>query len=267
MPSSRVLVCDPISEDAERILRQSRKIDLSYEPEISQTKLLDTVNSYDALIVRSRTKVTKEVIARAERLKVIGRAGVGIDNIDATATSERGIKILNTPDALTNAVAEFTMGLMLNLARRINRADVSVHQGQWLKSSFQGIELNGRTYGTIGMGRIGQRVSELAYAFGMKIIANDVIPIPAPIVDRCKINIVAQEKVFEEADYVDLHVPLTAQTTHLVNYEKLLMMKRTAFLINTSRGKVVDENALLKALNESTIAGAALDVFEIEPPA
>lgn len=261
----KILVSDPISEDGLALLKQGR-VDYKYSPEISAQDLLATISSFDALIVRSRTKVTKEVIAKATNLKVIGRAGVGVDNIDSEAAKARGLKILNTPDALTNAVAEFTIGLMIDLSRKIPRADTSMKQGKWEKSKIHGTELKGSTYGTIGIGRIGQRVAEIAHVFGMKIMANDVIPIPEQLVSRLGIKVSTQEEVFRNADFVDLHVPLTPETQDLVNYAKMKTMKPTSFLINTSRGKVVNESDLLRALNEKVIAGAALDVFEIEPP-
>lgn len=266
MAQFKVLVCDPISDEAVHILKDSPIVETSVEPEISPARLLEIASQYDAFIVRSRTKITKQVIDNAKKLKVIGRAGVGIDNIDSQFALEKKIKILNTPDALTNAVAEFTIGLMIDLSRRIHVADSTVRQGKWFKSSFHGKELKGRTYGTIGIGRIGQRVAEFAHAFGMNIIANDVIPIPQTVIDLYKVKVVTQDEVFRQADYVDLHVPLTTETTHMVNYQKLSLMKKSAYLINTARGKVVDENDLLKALNEGLLAGAALDVFEIEPP-
>lgn len=261
----KILVSDPISEDALSILKRAG-VTFTYSPEISAEQLSGQISGYDALIVRSRTKVTKDLLASATNLKVIGRAGVGVDNIDSEAAKARSIAVLNTPDALTNAVAEFTIGLMLTLSRRINSADSSMRAGKWAKSQFHGIELKGRIYGTIGIGRIGQRVAELAHSFGMKIIANDVIPIPDALVKRLEIRVSTQDEVFRSADYVDLHVPLTDETKYLVNYAKLTMMKKTSYLINTSRGKVVNEGDLLKALNEKVIAGAALDVFEYEPP-
>lgn len=260
----KILVSDSISDDAISLLRKSN-VEFQYSPEITPQELLVAIGAYDALIVRSRTKVTKEVIAKAQSLKVIGRAGVGVDNIDSEATSKAGVKILNTPDALTNAVAEFTMGLMIDLSRRIPSADGSMKQGKWDKSKIHGVELKGRIYGTIGIGRIGQRVAELASAFGMSIIANDVIPIPEQLVKRLGIKVATQEEIFKNADYVDLHVPLTTETRNMVNYSKLKLMKPAAFLINTSRGGVVSEPDLLRALDEKIIAGAALDVFEIEP--
>ena len=261
----RILVSDPISEDGLALLKQSN-VEYEYSPEISAQDLIATINLYDALIVRSRTKVTKELIEKAAKLKVIGRAGVGVDNIDSEAAKARGVKILNTPDALTNAVAEFTIGLMLDLSRKIPRADNSMKQGKWEKSKIHGIELKGRIYGTIGIGRIGQRVAEIAHAFGMKIMANDVIPIPEQLVSTLGITVATQEDVFRNADFVDLHVPLTPETQNLVDYAKMKTMKQSSYLINTSRGKVVNEKDLLRALNDKIISGAALDVYEIEPP-
>jgi D-3-phosphoglycerate dehydrogenase len=261
---TKILVSDSMAEAGLNLLKQSG-FDYTYQPEIQAGQLKDIIEGYDAIIVRSRTKVTRELIEKGSRLKVIGRAGVGVDNIDAEAARERGIKVLNTPDALTNAVAEFTIGLMIDLARRIPKADSSTKEGKWIKNSLSGSELKGKIYGTIGIGRIGARVSELAFNFGMRIMANDVIPIPKMLIDRFNIQVASQDEIFENADFVDIHVPLTKETTYLVNYSRLTKMKRTAFLINTSRGKVVNETDLLKGLEEGKIAGAALDVFEIEP--
>ncbi|MDG7000458.1 MAG: phosphoglycerate dehydrogenase, partial [Nitrososphaerota archaeon] len=203
----KILVSDPISDDAILLLRKSNT-EFQYSPEITPEELLAAIGAYDALVVRSRTKVTKEVISKAQSLKVIGRAGVGVDNIDSEAANAEGIKVLNTPDALTNAVAEFTIGLMIDLSRRIPAADSSMKQGKWEKSKIIGIELKGRTYGTIGIGRIGQRVSELASAFGMNIMANDVIPIPDQLVKRLGIKVSTQEEIFKTlmpVDLVNLH--------------------------------------------------------------
>ncbi len=262
----RVLVSDPISEDGIEILRSSG-IPFDYSPDISAQNLLNVIQDYDALIVRSRTKVTKELLHKGTSLKVIGRAGVGVDNVDGKEAASRGIAVLNTPNALTNAVGEFTIGLMLSLARKIPAADRSMKSGMWEKTKFKGSELRGKTYGTIGMGRIGKSVAEVAHFMGMKILANDVIPIPADLVRTLEIKVATQAEIFTDSDFIDLHVPLTPETENLVNYAKMKLMKRTAFLINTSRGKVVNENDLLRALNEKLIAGAALDVYENEPPA
>ncbi len=260
----RILISDSISKEALDILdNYDAKFD--YHPNIAKEELASVVQDYDALIVRSRTKVTREIIEKAAKLKVIGRAGVGTDNIDSNAAKERGIKVVNTPDALTNAVAEFTVGLMLDLSRRFSFSDESLRQGRWIKNEIMGSELKGKVYGTIGIGRIGSRVAELVHGFGMEIMANDVIPIPQELITRLGVKVSTQDEVFSDADFVDIHVPLLEETTYLVNYAKLTKMKRTAFLINTSRGKVVNEADLEKALNEKMIAGAALDVFEKEP--
>lgn len=242
-------------------------VDYDYKPELSAEDLLSIIGNYDAIVVRSRTKVTKEVISSGKKLKVIGRAGVGVDNIDVEAAKSRNIPVLNTPTALTNAVAEFTLGLMLDLARKIPAADFSLKQEKWEKAKFIGSELKGKSYGTIGIGKIGVRVAELSKAFGMNILANDVIPIPEELVERLDIRVSTQEEVFSLSDFVDIHVPLTPETENLADYSKFKMMKRTAFLVNTSRGKVVNEKDLLRALDEKRIAGAALDVFDTEPPA
>jgi D-3-phosphoglycerate dehydrogenase / 2-oxoglutarate reductase len=261
----RILVADRISDDAIQLLKSSQ-FDYEFKPEISAEDLLIRIPNFDALIVRSRTKVTKDVIASGKNLKIIGRAGVGVDNIDVDAAKIRKIAVLNTPNALTNAVAEFTLGLMLGLARKIPVADFSVKDGKWEKRRFQGSELKGKIYGTIGIGRIGQKVAELSKAFGMQIVANDVIPIPPELISRLSIRVSTQDEVFSLSDFVDIHVPLTPETENLANYSKFSMMKKTAFLLNTSRGKVVNEKDLLRALNEKLISGAALDVFEAEPP-
>jgi D-3-phosphoglycerate dehydrogenase len=261
----KILVSDPISEDGLGILRKSQS-DFDYSPEISADELLEKISDYDALIVRSRTKVTREVIFKAPKLKVVGRAGVGTDNIDSEAAREKDVRIVNTPDALTNAVAEFTVGLMIDLSRGIINAAESMRQSEWKKSAFVGSELHGKTYGAIGLGRIGRRVAEIAHAFEMKILAQDIVPIPDEYLKTYNVSMVDRDRVLRESDYVDLHVPLTDETRHMMNTDNLSKMKRSAFLINTSRGPVVDEDALLRALDGGTIAGAALDVFEVEPP-
>jgi len=262
----RILVADWISDDAIQLLKMSN-IDYEFKPEISASELLSVIGSFEALIVRSRTAVTKEVVASGKNLRVIGRAGVGVDNIDVEAAKSRKIQVLNTPNALTDAVAEFTIGLMLCLARKIPSANSSVKDQRWEKSKFIGTELKGKVYGTIGIGKIGQKVAQLAKAFGMQIVANDVIPIPADLISKLEIRVSSQDEVFAISDFVDLHVPLTPETENLANYSKFKLMKKTAFIINTSRGKVVNEKDLLSALNEKLIAGAALDVFEMEPSA
>jgi D-3-phosphoglycerate dehydrogenase / 2-oxoglutarate reductase len=261
---AKILVSDSLSIIALDLLKQSG-VEYVYKPEINAQDLLRLIPDYDALIVRSRTKVTRDVIEHATKLRVIGRAGVGVDNIDVGSANQKKIKVVNTPDALTNAVAEFTVALMLCLARKVTKADSSIREGRWIKNELTGTELKGKTYGTIGIGRIGARVSELAHALGMRIMANDIIPIPESLVERLQIKVSTQDEIFANSDFVDLHVPLTEETTNLVNYTKLSMMKKSAFIMNTSRGKVLSEKDLIRALAEGKVAGAALDVFEIEP--
>lgn len=261
---SRILISDSLAPEAIDSLNKYNAT-FDYKPEISKEDLSNVIGDYDALIVRSRTKVTRDIIEKGTKLKVIGRAGVGTDNIDSKAAEEKKIRVVNTPYALTNAVAEFTIALMLDLSRRISYADHSLREGKWLKNELTGHELKGKIYGTIGIGRIGSRVAELAHAFGMKVMANDVIPIPQELISSLGIRVASQEEIFSEADFVDLHVPLTEETAHMVDYSKLSRMKRSAYLINTARGKVVNESDLDRALKENLIAGAALDVFETEP--
>jgi len=261
----RILVADKISNDAIDRLRVSG-IGYDFKPDISEKDLLEIIGGFDAIIVRSRTKLTKDVIDTGNSLKVIGRAGVGMDNVDIEAARSRNILVLNTPNALTNAVAEFTIGLMLSLSRKLAVADSSMKDGKWEKNRFLGTELKGKTYGTIGIGKIGQRVAELSKAFGMDIIANDVLPIPKSLVKKLDIRVSTHDEVFSLSDFVDIHVPLMKETENLANYSKFKMMKKTAYLINTSRGKVVNEIDLKRALDEKIFAGAALDVFEKEPP-
>lgn len=261
----KILVCDQISQDGIDLLRSS-KAEFEYVPEISHDELAVKISDFEAIIVRSRTRVTKDVLLRANRLRIVARAGVGVDNIDVEFAKERGIEVVNTPDALTNAVAEFTIGLMIDLSRSITNAATTLRNMEWKKAQFMGSELQGKVYGAIGVGRIGRRVIELAHAFGMKIIAHDIVEIPKEFTSSYEVEMTNQDEVFRRADFLDLHVPLTNETRHLVNREKIEMMKQSAFLVNTSRGQVIDEQAVLVALEKERIAGAALDVFETEPP-
>lgn len=265
MSGIRVLICDSISEKGVKMLSDAG-FEVSYRPKITPEELLSTISSYDAVIVRSRTKVTREVVSAGKRLKAIGRAGVGLDNIDLKAAEEAGIKVYNTPDALTNAVAELVMGLMLSLARDIYRGVSGLKEGKWLKSSLMGEELKGKVLGVIGMGRIGRRVSEIAKAFGMIILFYDIIEIPRGVVKQLNLHYRELDELLAESDFVTLNIPLTPETRHYIDRKRLSKMKKTAYLINASRGAVVDEEALLNALKNGDIRGAALDVYEVEPP-
>ena len=265
MAIETILISDNISEIGINGLRQ-RGFQVDYDPKITHQELLVKVQEYVALVVRSRTKVTEEVLEAGKNLKVVGRLGVGLDNIDSKAASKRGIKIINTPEASVNSVAELIIGLMLSIARGIHKADSSMKNGQWLKNSIVGFELNGRTLGVIGMGRIGSKVSELARGFGMNILGYDIIPINQKLLSDLKIEEASFERVLSDSDFVTLHVPLETNTKKMIDKRKLSLMKKTAYLVNASRGEVINERALYQALKEGIIAGAAIDVYGVEPP-
>ena len=258
-----ILVTDKIDEEGIRRLREVAQVDVATG--LKPTELLERVKDYEVLVVRSATKVTKEVIEAGKKLKIIGRAGAGLDNVDAGAAKARGIKVLNTPEAPTEAVAELVMGLMLSWARRLPQADSSMKQGKWLKSELMGTELKGKTLGIIGTGRIGQTVGYMANAFGMKIIAQDCVRY-SEFVLKTGCEYFDLETLLKESDYLTIHLPLTPDTKHMIGRAQFAMMKPTAVLINTSRGEIVDENALVEALTSGKIAGACLDVYSREPP-
>ncbi|MEM4164812.1 MAG: D-2-hydroxyacid dehydrogenase [Nitrososphaerales archaeon] len=261
----KVLVCDPVSSKCIDILK-SAGLEVSYQPKISADELIKQVSEFDAVVVRSRTKITSSVIEAGKKLRVIGRAGVGLDNIDTEAAAKRGIVVLNTPESSTEAVAELVLGFMLSLARKIPIGDRGLKEGRWLKGEMMGIELKGKTLGIVGLGRIGGRVGALAKAFGMKILVYDVIQLPEQLVKSLDAQVVDLDTLLSNSDFVTLHVPLTPETRHMMNKERFAKMKKGAYLINASRGEVVDEEALYMALKEGWLAGAALDVFEHEPP-
>jgi D-3-phosphoglycerate dehydrogenase len=256
--SWRVCIADPINPTGVDILRN--------EAEVDQSDLETALGQVDALIVRSRTRVSREVIKRGQpRLRVIGRAGVGVDNIDLQAADEFGVIVVNAPQATSISVAEHTLALMLALARRLPLADASMRQGEWNKSEFVGTELNGKRLGIIGIGRIGALVAERAQAFGMTILAYDP-QLTADEIAQRGAESAALETLLRSSDIISLHVPLTEETANLIDRRALQQLKPGAMVICTSRGGIVDEGALLAALDSGHIGGAALDVFEHEPP-
>ncbi len=261
----KVLVAAPLHPKAVEKLRSAgfEVIVKEYPPE---DELVELVRDVDAIIVRSKPKVTRRVIEAAEKLKVIGRAGVGIDNIDLEAAKEKGIEVLNTPGAPSRSVAELAIGLMLAVARKIAFADRKMREGVWAKKQCMGFELRGKTLGVIGMGRIGREVARIAYnGFGMKILYYDARGHMEDVEKEFNAEFKELDELLRESDIVTLHVPLLPSTRHLINEDRLKLMKRTAILINTARGGVVDTEALVKALSEGWIAGAGLDVYEEEP--
>ena len=264
--NTRVLVCDAIDKKGIDIMK-SNGLQVDYRPDIKQEDLLNLAKEYDILIVRSRTKVRRDIIdASNGRLKLIARVGVGLDNIDVDYAKTKGIKVINAEEAAMTAVAELVIGMMISLARGIVKADHSMKQGRWIKNELMGIELRGKYLGIVGMGKIGTRVARLARALGMNIIAYDVVRIDHMLVRELSLVVSDLETLLRSSDFVTLHVPLNESTRYMINENRLAMMKSTAYIINTSRGSVIDEKALLKALRNRSIAGAALDVFEVEPP-
>ncbi len=260
----KVLIAAPIHNKAIKMLKEAG-FEVVVKEYPDESELIELIKDADALIVRSKPLVTRRVIEAAGKLKVIGRAGVGLDNIDLEAADERGITVYNAPDASTNSVAELTIGLMLAVLRKISYADRSMRNGKWVKKECLGRELHGKVLGVIGMGRIGKAVARIAYyGFGMKIIYYSRRR-HRDIEEEVKAQYYDLETVLRTADVITIHVSLTPQTKHLINEERLKLMKPTAILINTARGSIIDTNALIKALKEGWIAGAGLDVFEEEP--
>ncbi len=260
----RVLLADAIAPEGVAILEEAEGIYVDNRPDIDPETLKSVIGDYDALIVRSRSHVTSEIIENAGKLKVIGRAGVGVDNIDINSATRRGIVVLNAPGGNVIAAAELTFSLMLSLARNIPQADAALRQGRWERSRFKGIELNGKTLGLVGAGRIGSEVARRAIAFGMKILVYDPY-LSRERAEQQRMQLVTLPDLLEQSDVVSLHCPLTDETQGLLSSREFGRMKKTAFLINAARGGVVDEDALAQALRDNIIAGAALDVFQKEP--
>jgi D-3-phosphoglycerate dehydrogenase len=259
----RIVILDPISEDAARRLEQETGWKVETHVGLSAAEIPQAVENADVLIVRSSTKLTREILDAAKRLKVIGRAGIGVDNIDMEAASERDIRVVNTPGATTTSVAELTLGALLSLARQVHAADASVRRGEWNRSAFQGLELKGKLLGLVGLGRIGREVAKLAQAFGMRVVATD------PYLDgnqAAGVPLTSLEELLKRSDFVSLHLPLDDETRGLLDRTKLETMKRGAFLVNLGRGGLVDEEALADLLERGHLAGAALDTYATEPP-
>ncbi len=260
---TKILVADRIHEDGLEALCEFAEVEVATG--LKPADLLEKVGGYDVLVVRSATKVTKEVIDAGKELKIIARAGVGLDNIDIKAAEERGIKVLNSPEAPTIAVAELVLGHMLSFARHFPHADLSTKAGRWEKSQLMGTELRGKTLGIVGTGKIGRAVGYRAKAFLMELLLYDIIK-NQEFVERTGARYVDLKTLFRESDFVTLHVPLISETKHMIGKSELELMKPTAVLINTSRGGIVDEAALVEALKNKKVAGACLDVYGQEPP-
>jgi len=261
--AARILVADPLEEEGLALLRQEAEVEV--KTDLTPPQLVETIGQYDALVVRSATKVTADVIEAGQRLRVIGRAGVGVDNIDVKKATERGIMVVNAPTPTVVAVAEHTMALLLAMARHVPRADASLREGKWLKKQLVGTTVAGKVLGIVGLGRIGTAVAKRARAFDMEIIAYDPYLTREQIEERGATPVSSLEKLLKRSDFVSLHATLTPETRGMIGARELDMMKPTARLINCDRGAVVDEEALLKALNEGKLAAAGLDCFCEEP--
>ena len=259
-----VLICDQVNPVLNEILEKNG-LQITYEPEITPEQIAAKIENFEVVIVRSRTKLTKDLIEKANKCQIIARVGVGLDNIDQNTAKEKNIRVINAVEGAMNAVAELVLGLMLSLAREIPRADREVRNGNWIKKELMGTELRGKYLGIVGLGNIGKRLGRLARALNMNIIGFDVAPIDEEFSKEVGLMKADLGTLLASSDYVSLHVPLLDSTKHLINAEKMETMKNTARIINTSRGGVIDEDALYEFLKDGKLGGAALDVFEVEP--
>jgi D-3-phosphoglycerate dehydrogenase / 2-oxoglutarate reductase len=267
MDKKKVLVADPISEKGIADLQSCPSLDVVVKIGIKPDELLATAHEYDGIAVRSQTKITAAVLEKATKLKAVGRAGVGVDNIDLPAATKHGVIVMNTPGGNTVSTAEHAFSLMMSLARHIPQAHASMAAGKWDRKSYEGVELNGKTLAILGMGRIGTEFARRAMAFGMKVVAYDpyLSPSRAQIL-RVELMQTVDEAV-ADADFITMHMPLTKETKYLLNKERIAKCKKGVRIINCARGGLVEEAALLEALQSGHVAGAALDVYETEPPA
>jgi D-3-phosphoglycerate dehydrogenase len=238
---------------------------VTYEPEITTEQIAEKIGNFNVVVVRGRTKLVKELIEKADNCQIIARVGVGLDNIDEDAAKVKNIRVINAVEGAITAVAELVVGLMLSMAREIPRADREIRNGNWIKKEMMGSELKGKYLGIIGLGNIGKRLGRLARALNMNIIGYDIVPINEEFSKEVGLMKADLDTLLASSDYVSLHVPLLDSTKHMINAEKLRLMKKTAHIVNTSRGGVIDEEALYNALKDGNLESAALDVFEIEP--
>ena len=259
----RVLVTEPLSELGLDLLRKDFQVDV--REDLAEEGLAGAIGAYDALVVRSRTQVTEEVLAAAENLKVVARAGIGLDNVDLEAATRRGVMVVNAPQSNIVSAAEHTLALLLAQARNVPQASSALKLGAWERSKFQGVELAGKTLGVVGLGRVGAMVAQRAAAFGMRIIAFDPY-VPRERAKEMGVELMPTlEALLVQADFVTIHLPRTPDTEGLIGERELALMKEGARLVNTARGGIVDEEALAMALKDGHLAGAALDVFDEEP--
>ncbi len=260
----KILVSDPLSTEGLKILTEAKEFQVDIKTDLKPEALKEIIKDYDALLVRSATKVTKDILANANRLKVIGRAGVGLDNVDLEAATQKGVIVMNTPAGNTISTAEHAVSMILSLSRNIPQANSSTKKGEWKRSKFMGVELYGKTLGIVGFGRIGREVAKRAFSFEMKVLAYDPF-LSKEVAEELGVEVVELKELFAQSDYITVHTPLTEETKHLISTAQFGLMKKGVRIINCARGGIVDEAALVDAIKEGKVAGAALDVFEKEP--
>jgi len=260
----KILVSDQLSQEGLKILKDIKEFQVDVNTELKPEALKDVIKDYDALIVRSATKVTKDIISAAAKLKVIGRAGVGLDNVDLESATQKGIIVMNTPAGNTISTAEHTVSMILALSRNIAQASTSTKKGEWKRSKFMGVELYGKTLGIVGFGRIGREVAKRALSFGMNVMVYDPF-LSREVAEGLGVGVVELKDLLMNADYITVHTPLTEETKHLISTEQFAIMKKGVRLINCARGGIIDEVALVTAIKEGKVVGAAIDVFEKEP--
>jgi len=260
----KILISDKLAPEGVKILKDEKTFQVDCKEGLSHDELKSIIKDYSALIIRSGTNVTEDIIDAADTLKVIGRAGVGLDNVDLIAATKKGIVAMNTPGGNTTSTAEHTMSMILALSRNIPQADKAMKEGKWDRAKFKGVELYGKTLGVIGLGRIGSTVAKFAQSFGMKIIAFDPF-LSSEAAAKKEIDVVELEELFKTADYITVHVPKTDDTKNLIGAKQFDMMKKNVRIINCARGEIINEIELVQALEQKKIAGCALDVFEEEP--
>lgn len=258
----KVLVSDKLSDDGLAILSNATGIELDVKVGMDPEELKGVIGDYEAIIIRSATKLTKEALESATNLKAVVRAGVGVDNVDLEFAKEKGIAVMNTPGGATSAVAELAIGMMFGLCRRLTEADASMKAEKWEKKNLAGTQLLGKTLGIVGLGRIGRQLGEYARALGMKTIGYDPL-IEGDVEGFEKVSL---DEIYAKSDYISLHVPLTPETKHMIDDATIAKMKDGVRIINCARGGTVDEAALVRGLDSGKVAGAGFDVYETEPP-
>src|SRR3989338_11038226 len=262
----KVLISDPLGEGGLAIFKKEPQIQTDVKTGLPPEELKKIVSNYDAIVVRSGTHLTKDIIQEAKRLKVIGRAGVGVDNVGLEAATKRGIIVMNTPEGNTISTAELSFSMLMAVARNIPQGDAHVKKGEWKRSKFQGSELNGKTLGIVGFGRIGREVAKRANVFNMKVMVFDPF-ISKEAVKEYPVEFVDVPTLLKNSDFITFHTPLTAETKNLLNRETFKLCKKGVRIVNCARGGIVDEAALAEAIQSGQVAGAAFDVFVTEPPA